>query len=185
MTMPESRKIKVKICLVGEGSVGKSSLIRRFVFDDFDDTYVSTIGTKITKKDVNIKDPEEDVELNITMLIWDIMGQKGFRQLLQEAYFYGSHGLIAVCDITNKTSLNELDGWIDAAYSVTGGIPIAFLANKSDLTDQAQFTFEEFKEFVSKHDNSLVFLSSAKTGENVIQAFNELSMRILKKEPVD
>jgi small GTP-binding protein len=179
--MPENKLMKLKICLVGEGAVGKTSLIKRFVFEAFDGKYVTTLGTKITKKEVTINHPVKGQEYNVTMLIWDIMGQKGFRELLQEAYFYGAQGIIAVCDITNKETMAELDGWIDSAFNVTGKIPIVFLANKADLKEKAQFTIEEFKEFASKYERSAAFTSSAKTGENVEESFKALSMEILKE----
>jgi small GTP-binding protein len=179
--MPDSKIMKLKICLVGEGAVGKTSLIKRFVFEAFDGKYVTTLGTKITKKEVMIKHPVKGNEYNVTMLIWDIMGQKGFRELLQEAYFYGAQGIIAVCDITNKETMMELDGWIDSAFNVTGKVPIVFLANKADLEDKAQFTPDEFKEFASKYERSASFTSSAKTGQNVEEAFAALGLEIMKE----
>jgi len=179
--MIDTTEVKLKICLVGEGSVGKSSLIRRFVFDEFDDAYVSTIGTKITKKEVKLRHPSKNEEFKVTMLIWDIMGQKGFRQLLQEAYFYGAQGLIAVCDVTNKQSLQELKGWIDSAFSVTDKVPVVFLGNKIDLTDKAEFNLDELIGFASSYEKSITYTSSAKTGENVEKAFEMLGVEILKE----
>lgn len=179
--MPGSREIKLKICLIGEGAVGKTSLIKRFVYDAFEGEYITTLGTKVTKKEMEIKHPSNNDPANLTILIWDIMGQKGFRELLQEAYFYGAQGLIAVCDITNKESLSELEGWINSAFKVIGEVPIVFLANKSDLEDSTQFSLDELKEFASNYKDSSSFKSSAKTGENVDNAFEKLSMAILKK----
>jgi small GTP-binding protein len=179
--MLDTKEIKLKICLVGEGSVGKSSLIRRFVFDEFSDAYISTIGTKITKREVELKHPLKNEKFKVTLLIWDIMGQKGFRQLLQEAYFYGAQGLIAVCDITNKRSLKDLDSWIDSAFSVTGKVPLVFLANKSDLNNKAEFGLDDLKTFIAKYERSNALSSSAKTGENVEEAFKILGNEILKE----
>jgi small GTP-binding protein len=115
------------------------------------------------------------------MLIWDIMGQKGFRELLQEAYFYGAQGIIAVCDITKKDTMMELDGWIDSAFNVTGKVPIVFLANKADMKEKAQFTINEFQDFASKYERAAALTSSAKTGENVEAAFETLSKEIIKE----
>jgi small GTP-binding protein len=179
--MAENKVMKLKICLVGEGAVGKTSLIKRFVFEAFDGKYVTTLGTKITKKEVALTHPVKGGDYNVTMLIWDIMGQKGFRELLQEAYFYGAQGIIAVCDITNKETMGELDGWIDSAFNVTGKVPIVFLANKADLKEKAQFKFEEFEEFASKYERSAAFCSSAKTGDNVEEAFKKLGFEILNE----
>ncbi len=178
--MPGARELKLKICLVGEGAVGKTSLIQRFVYDAFDGKYITTLGTKITKKEMSFAHPKTGEPSNVTMLIWDIMGQKGFRELLQEAYFYGAQGIIAVCDITNKETMEELAGWIESAFKVTGEIPVAFLANKSDLVNQAQFDLNDLKKFAANYKNTITFSSSAKTGANVDEAFKKLSMEILK-----
>jgi small GTP-binding protein len=176
-----NRNVKLKICLIGDGGVGKTSLIKRYVFDQFSDGYITTIGTKVTKKELKIEHPTTKEELNVTMLIWDIMGQPGFRELLQEAYFYGAQGGLAVCDITRKDTLSGLDGWIDSLHDVTKNIPVVFIGNKSDLMDDAEFKFEELKEFASKYGGPTVLLSSAKTGVNVNLAFKNLAENILKK----
>src|SRR2546422_8044068 len=87
--------MKVKVCLVGEAAVGKTSLIRRFVLENLDDKYIQTIGTKVSKKELTSSSPDGSGELKIDMTIWDIMGQKGFRELLKEAYFYGARGILS------------------------------------------------------------------------------------------
>ncbi len=169
--------MKMKICMVGEGAVGKTSLIRRFVLDEFDDKYLQTLGTKVSKKEIVVDYPEKEVELQIDMTIWDIMGQKGFRELLKEAYFYGAKGVIAVCDMTRKDTLSELDDWIEGVYSVTGRVPIEFLANKVDLKD-SRVIAENDLEQASRAYDSRFYYTSAKTGENVEQAFKELAEKI-------
>ena len=179
--MPEGNIVKLKLCLIGEGSVGKTSLIKRFVYETFDDTYISTIGTKITKKDMVLKDPASGADVSVTILVWDIMGQKGFRELLQEAYFYGAQGLIAVCDVTNKFSLDEVGDWVSSAFEVTGEVPIAFMANKYDLKDSSEFSIQDMEDYAKKFKDSFAFPSSAKTGMNVEEAFHKLGHAILKK----
>lgn len=171
------KKMKMKICMVGEGAVGKTSLIRRFVLDEFDDKYLQTLGTKVSKKEIVVDVKEKDVELQIDMTIWDIMGQKGFRELLKEAYFYGAKGVIAVCDMTRKDTLSELDDWIEGVYSVTGRVPIEFLANKVDLKDDVAIDENDLEQASRAYD-SRFFYTSAKTGENVEEAFKELAEKI-------
>src|SRR5437660_10384449 len=92
------KHVKAKVCLVGDVAVGKTSLIRRFVQDEFDDRYIATLGAKVTKK--TIKVDWKDGPTRRDMMRGDIMGEKGFRALLRDAYFEGSHGVIAVCDLT-------------------------------------------------------------------------------------
>src|SRR2546430_10752896 len=103
----EVKRMKVKVCLIGEAAVGKTSLIRRFVLDNFDDKYIQTLGTKVSKKELASPSPDGTGDLKIDMTIWDIMGQKGFRELLKEAYFYGARGIIAVCDVTRRETLYD------------------------------------------------------------------------------
>ena len=176
--MPEEQLLKLKICLVGESSVGKSSLIKRFVFDEFDGKYTATLGAKISKKEISMKSSENGELLNIVLLVWDIMGQPGFRELLQEAYFYGAHGIIGVCDTTREDTLLELNSWMNSVHSVTGPIPTVFLGNKCDLEEEQEVGLIEIKSFASGYKHSQTYLSSAKTGENVEHIFGNLSTRV-------
>jgi small GTP-binding protein len=175
-----NRIIKLKITLIGEGGIGKTSLIKRYVFDQFSDGYITTIGTKVTKKEIKLKNPVDSEDYNVTMMIWDIMGQRGFREILKEAYFYGTQGAIAVCDITREETLSRLGEWIETLYQISKNVPVIFLGNKCDLVDDAQLTYNDIKKFASKYENSTVFLTSAKTGINVNLAFKTLAENILK-----
>src|SRR5439155_2825577 len=125
----DRQKMKVKVCLVGEGAVGKTCLIRRFIQDQFDDRYISTLGAKVSKKEIKVDGPNGGMDVDMT--IWDIMGEKGFRELLKEAYFHGAQGVLAVCDVTRKETLDDLEDWVAAVVKVTGNVPIEFLANKA------------------------------------------------------
>jgi small GTP-binding protein len=173
----EAKRMKMKVCLVGEAAVGKTSLIRRFVHDDFDDKYIQTLGTKVSKKEILLDVPPGDGAIKVDMTVWDIMGQKGFRELLKEAYFYGAKGIIAVCDVTRKNTLDDLDDWIEGVYSVTGRIPIEIFANKVDLEDKMEIGREEVEQFSKAYDSPWHF-TSAKTGKNVEEAFKSLARRI-------
>ncbi len=175
--MAETQRMKVKVCLVGEGAVGKTALIRRFIHDQFDDRYISTLGAKVSKKEITVKNPKGDGDISIDMTIWDIMGEKGFRELLKEAYFHGAQGILAVCDITRKDTLGELHDWIAAVHKVTGQIPIQFLANKADLEKQGQVTEDDVKKVAEVHKSPYLF-TSAKTGQNVESGFQGLANQI-------
>src|SRR3989442_5415087 len=121
----------VKVWLVGEGAVGKTCLNRRFMQDQFDDGYISTLGAKVSKKEIKVDGANGGMDVDMT--IWDIMGEKGFRELLKEAYFHGAQGVLAVCDVTRKETLDDLEDLVAAGIKVTGNVPIEFLANKADL----------------------------------------------------
>ena len=167
--------MKVKVCLVGEGAVGKTCLIRRFIHDQFDDRYISTLGAKVSKKEIPLDGPNGPV--NVDMTIWDIMGEKGFRELLKEAYFHGAQGVLAVCDLTRKETLDELEDWVSAVAKVTGNIPMAFLGNKADLVGERVVTQEDLEAAAQVHEAPALF-TSAKTGENVEAAFASLAKLI-------
>lgn len=176
---------KYKLCLIGGNGVGKTSLIRRFVLDEFDDRYITTIGTKVSKKDVLVENPP--AKTNVTLMIWDIMGQKGFRPVLAHSFYYRARGALAVCDLTRKSTLDDLDGWIESMYEMTNQIPLTILGNKADLTGERQVSEDELKAFASKY-KAPYKLVSAKQGAGVRETFNEISRMILESTggaPVD
>ncbi|MCK4757985.1 MAG: GTP-binding protein [Thermoplasmata archaeon] len=175
--MAES-KFKIKICLVGDGGVGKTSLIKKYVLDIFDDKYISTIGTKVSKKTQTIEQEGRTAEMD--MMIWDIMGQSSFRVLLQDAYFYGAHGIIAVCDVTRPETLDGIHDWIDSTREIIGDAPIIFLANKCDLGDQMKVDKAKMDTQLVRYEMPIM-MSSAKNGENVEKAFELLGEMILDK----
>jgi small GTP-binding protein len=173
--MKKMKRIMKKICLVGDPAVGKTSLIRRYVYDTFDDKYLYTIGAKITKKVMNIKYLMHDV--NLTLMIWDIEGQKGIGKA-HSAYYRGADAAIIVCDVTMKETLENIPSWGDAVFKVTGEIPLVFLANKIDLPNKA-FDEEEIKDAASEF-NAPYLLTSAKTGKNVENTFLTISKLLLE-----
>ena len=173
--------LKTKICLVGDNGVGKTSLIRRFVQDLFEDKYLTTLGTKVTKKEIEIPFPQENLTARMDMLIWDIMGQHGFQELLKEAYFYGARGVLAVVDITRRPTLAGLDDWVACVEEVAGHLPMLLAVNKTDIAGKAEFGLPE----VTERCDALgcgYFWTSAKTGENVEPAFQRLSTIVAEQQ---
>ena len=174
-------RVRAKICLVGDAGVGKTSLIRRFVLNQFDDKYIKTIGTKVSKKSISLYDSFRERETEVVMTIWDIMGQEGFRELLKDAYFCGANGIIAVCDVTNEETMNRLDGWLDRTYKIAGDVPVAILINKLDLKEGGRIDERNLAQFGKAYESPF-FFTSAKTGEGVEKAFADISSRILRRE---
>lgn len=175
--MRDVRNIKMKVCLIGEFAVGKTSLIQRYVYDTFTDRYIQTIGAKITKKALMLHYPELNTDLDVDLTIWDIMGERGFRELLKEAYFHGAQGLLAVCDLTRQDSFYELPTWIRAVEKVAGSVPIVFLGNKVDLVDDLTVEEDDMKMMGQSYDSSYL-MTSALTGQNVETAFLDIAQRI-------
>ena len=183
--MPELQRIKTKVCLVGEAAVGKTSLIRRYVQDEFDDRYITTLGAKVSKKELSFEVPAKDVQVQMDMTIWDIMGEKGFRDLLKEAFFHGAKGTIAVCDLTRYSTLKELDDWVQGVFNVVGEIPVVFAINKIDLKDEVMILFgdKEIEQAVRAF-GAPYYYTSAKTGESVESVFRRLGTMVLAKEGI-
>ena len=178
-------KVKRKICLLGDGGVGKTSLIRRFVLNTFDDKYLVTIGTKVSKKVLMTKHPKKESEVELTMAIWDIMGHMGVTRV-HTNYLSGARGALVVSDVSRKDTLDGCIKWIDAVREKDKTVPIILLANKCDLIDQKEmgvpmwdFKEAELKEFADKY-NFKYHLTSAKEGDNVEEVFVELAQLLLE-----
>lgn len=174
----DSLRMKVKVCLAGEPMVGKTSLIRRYVLDEYDDRYIATLGAKVTKKELERKGPPGLMQ--VTMILWDIWGNKNVRDLLKDAYYHGAHGIIAVCDVTRPETMAELDAWARAITSVAGEIPVCLIANKVDVKEGALLKEADVGRF-AKERGWPAFMTSAKTGVHVEDAFGAIVDRIVSK----
>lgn len=175
-------RLKGKVCLLGDAAVGKTSLIRRYVLDKFDDKYISTMGTKVTLKELHLDYPDRNIVVELTLLIWDIVGQKKKlpsaivsyeRYMPQKKYFKGANGALLVCDITRNDTFDSIPEWIEAMKREVGIVPMVFITNKIDLLKDTGLNLEDVDEF-AKQFNSKVINTSAKTGENVESAFYAL-----------
>lgn len=167
--MPTGKYI-IKLCLLGDGAVGKTSLVRRYVYDVFDDKYLISFGTKVSKKSLKVGDAEID------LMIWDILGQKS-HEALHAAYYRGAAGAFAVCDYTRPETVPNLKSWLGSFRSVVGEMPVTILSNKADL--ERKISFKEIEDF-GKEVGCTVFETSAKTGLNVELAFQEMGKRLLE-----
>lgn len=164
---------------MGEGGVGKTSLIRRFVLNEYQDSYLHTVGTKVSKVELTIPHGA-DVEIEMDMSIFDIMGQRGFRDLIRETYFHGAQGLIAAFDLTRLDSLMALNEWIPSGLEIAGDVPVYLLGNKKDLQERRVVTDEQIRN-VAEPLGAPFVLTSAKTGESVEDAFNGLAVEIVDR----
>jgi small GTP-binding protein len=176
--MPEMLNLAKKVLLLGDPSVGKTSLIRKYVYDVFDDKYISTLGAKVSSKRMLYNHPEKDLKVELKLMIWDVMGQKEYAMIHQSAYG-GAQGALLVCDTTRRETLESLTSWINDLYNVTGAIPTVLIGNKCDLTTQRKIAFEDISA-IGKSINSPVYLGSAKTGENVEASFFTLAEKMVQ-----
>lgn len=174
-------RTKMKVCAVGEEAVGKTSLIRRFVADVFEEDYIRTIGTLISKRTLEIG-RGNSAPVTVDVVIWDIMGRQGFMDLLKEAYFYRARGVFAVLDLTRRYTLENLHGWLRGVYNAVGHIPVVILANKADLRKASEVSQEEVETLAGAYDCPY-FPTSAKTGDNVGESFEALIRLCLEHRP--
>lgn len=174
----ESKTYKFKICLVGEEAVGKSSLIHRFVSGAFDDSYIRTLGAVVSKKTVSLGSIHSK-PVQVDLMVLDIMGKRTFLQLFKEAYFHGAKGVLAVFDVTRVESLRDLTKWIDGVRESVGPVPVYALGNKTDQVHRREVQEEEAINVLRSYECPILY-TSAKTGENVEQAFQGLAKTIVE-----
>jgi len=167
---PETAKLKV--CLVGDEGVGKTSLIRQFVLSEFDERYVRTVGVVVHKRIVLV--PVDGTTYTAYVTVWDILGRNDFAGRYGAAYFAGTAGVLAVCDLTRPDTLDGLGKWLDLVYSVAGEVPTIVLANKKDLERHVRVDEDDLLAFCELY--KVPFLeASARTGLNVERGFGRLA----------
>ena len=167
----ELREILKKVVLLGDGGVGKTSLIARYVVDKFDDKYIATIGTKVSRKDLQIIKP--NLIINLRVMIWDILGQKEYSKI-RSASISGAQGLILVGDLSREETIESLTGfWLKEAEAVIGSVPTVLVGNKSDLADRGKIAATVL-ESEGQRLGYQTFIASAKSGENVEDLFMAL-----------
>jgi small GTP-binding protein len=162
--------IQKKICMLGSFSVGKTSLVRRFVDSIFDDKYHTTIGVKVDKKIV-IANGEE-----VTLVLWDIHGEDVY-QKMRMSYLRGMSGYLLVADGTRRQTLDDALSLNERVVQEFGRIPALLLLNKYDLADQWEIDSSHGAKLTAAGWN--VFNTSAKNGDAVEKAFLQLAQAAL------
>lgn len=159
---------KFKLVFLGEQSVGKTSLITRFMYDSFDNTYQATIGIDFLSKTMYLEDR------TVRLQLWDTAGQERFRSLIP-SYIRDSSVAVVVYDITNYNSFQQTAKWIDDVRTERGSdVIIMLVGNKTDLSDKRQVTTED-GERKAKELNVMFIETSAKAGYNVKQLFRRVA----------
>ncbi len=163
--------------------MGKTSLIRRYVEDSFDDRYISTLGSKVSLKKLWLtsrSDPNKSIEVQLSL--WDLIGERSYLETLHREYLKGAQGLIAVADVTRYSTFEALDQWIPAAFKIAGQVPLALVVNKVDLKAQVMCLYDEQepREKAERYGGFAMW-SSAKSGENVNPIFGKLALAIVRQ----
>ncbi|USR92277.1 GTP-binding protein [Phormidium yuhuli AB48] len=170
--------ISKKICTIGDFSVGKTSLIRRFVEGKFSDRYLSTVGVKISRKPLEVTRPTGE-NTSVQLLIWDLEGHTKFKSIAP-SYLQGSSGAFFVADVTRLETIERLGEHLDLFFSVNPkGVAIAGL-NKSDLLEKDKLNYLQDKLKTEQGDRlTSMYLTSAKTGENVETMFSQMATLLI------
>lgn len=165
-----------KIVVAGNSGVGKTNLVARYVDNEFDETYKTTIGLDFKFKETTI------IGELCRVQIWDTAGQEKLKAVAA-SYYRNANGIAIIFDITNRESFEKLDFWIsEATNNIPENTPIIVIGNKNDLVAERRVSVEEAKEFATKRGYYYVE-TSAKTNQDdcVTKAFDQLIGEMLNK----
>lgn len=162
--------IQKKICMLGAFSVGKTSLVRRYVQSAFSDAYLTTVGVKIDKKTLDVKGE------SVSLILWDIAGEDDV-STVRMSYLRGTAGYLLVADGTRVVTLEVVRSLQARVQAELGSVPFILLVNKLDLADR--WTISDADINALRELGWSVRPTSAKTGEGVEEAFQELAVRVV------
>ena len=169
----KKKPYKYKVIVCGDPAVGKTSLILKLVDKAFKRTYLPTLGVNISDKIIDFGDKK------VSLVIWDVAGQAKFN-MFRKQFYSGAHGIILVYDITKKESFDAIQAWYnDIRKSINSKVGF-ITGNKNDLENQRAVSKEEMYE-LGKTLGFQTLETSAKTGENVDEAFTELARSLLNE----
>jgi Ras-related protein Rab-11A len=167
------RPLVLKVLTAGEGGVGKTTLLHRYIEGEFDANTKMTIGVQFFLKEVEINTKRTILQ------IWDFGGQERFRTLLK-SYANGAKGAMLMFDLTRPMTLDRIDEWVEICRSTDPDLPIIFLGTKYDLKDQISIDDDYIEEFLEKYNLISYLKTSSRSGRNVQKSFEILAENILK-----
>ena len=168
-----------KIILVGDPGVGKTSIMTKFVSNEFQNTYLSTIGVEFKSKEIHINN-----NTCARLKIWDTCGQEKFRAITRQ-YFKNSEGVFIVFDLSNRETIKKLDIWMkDIKDNIDNDYFIFLIGNKSDVKERDLTIAEEAKQFaINKKIN--YYEVSAKTGSGIYNIFEKMASKLINKKKIE
>lgn len=169
-------RYKIKVIIIGEAGVGKTSLVKRFVSGQFSIDYRASIGTNMFLKEVEID--SNNTKNKISIHLWDIAGQERWIAM-RHIYYEGSQAALIVGDVSRKRTFDQIvKFWHPDLMEYCGNIPFILIANKNDLRKEI---LEEDVELIGKKIGALsVIFTSAKLGINVEKAFEIISEQAIQ-----
>ena len=176
--MKNSEEFRFKIVVVGDGAVGKTSLIKKFTKGTFERDYIKTIGAQFSKYNKEINEDK------IRLIFWDIAGQEDFNFLHHLFYKETKAAIIVVSleenDLGNN-SFTHIENWNDELKKYCDDIPVVLFANKVDLIEKINIDISRIEELVKNYNFLNYYITSAMTGEGVIEAFNVIIEKLYLK----
>jgi small GTP-binding protein len=173
------KKYKFKITVIGDGMVGKTTLIQRYTKGSFRKDYVKTIGAQFSVFDKEINGDK------IRLLFWDIAGQVVERNFLQNSFYSKSRAAIIVYSLEETdlgiNSFKHIVDWYQDISKHCGEIPVVIFANKADLIDENSFDDSKIQKLVEEHNFISYYKTSAETGDGVVEAFNAIIEKLYHK----
>jgi Ras-related protein Rab-1A len=168
LSMSESYDYLIKCLIIGDSGTGKSSLMLRFTDDVFNTSYISTIGVDFKIKTINYRDK------NFKFQIWDTAGQDRFRTMTS-SYYRGANAVIICYDVTDKTSFNNVNKWLEEVerFSLSKSI-IILCGTKTDLNSKREISFQEGQYYADSKGMSF-FETSSKNNSNIKEIFNVIA----------
>ena len=171
------KKLYFKICPFGDGGVGKTSIIQRFINGEFRTDYNLTVGLDIFDKTINVGDYE------VKLVMFDIGGSSRSEEQY-ELFFKGAHAGVFIIDLTRRPTLNSIEPWLklfrEGSKGENRNLPVLMVGNKVDLEGETKISLEEALDLVIKHDLFGYMESSAKTGKNIDNIFSIMANEIIK-----
>ena len=171
--MSVKKEFMYKILLLGDSSVGKTCILTRYSENTFQEDHLATIGLDFKQKIVNL-----DNGKTVKVQIWDTAGQDRFKSITKN-YYKGAHGIILIYDVTTRKTFDNVRKWIDTIKEeVSDKVNVILVGNKIDNNDNRKVTTEEGQEIANEYKLPF-YETSAKTGDNINKAFNDLITRVV------
>ncbi|MFX1392350.1 MAG: Rab family GTPase [Promethearchaeota archaeon] len=164
-----------KVIVIGDPSVGKTSLLTKFSTKKFNTQYIPTVGVNIVKEQLEIASNNDKILVNL--MLWDVAGQPQF-YMLHKPYFNGADGMMLVFDITRSSTFSNVKNWYNTAVKYgLSGIPRILIGNKIDLKEERKIV-QPHADHLSDELNAQYFETSALTGVNVKSIFSDIATKV-------
>lgn len=173
--------MEVKVCLVGDKAVGKTSLVQRYLGDELDDEYLHTVEAKVCEPEILLPMELRHETLRVDMTLWDVLGDTPLDESSGAHYLNCAQGLLVICDITRRSTVDSLGEWNAVISPTLRDLPAHVIVSKSDLANDVEVGVDEVFR-LGETFSSPVMVTSASTGSNVKRAFESFVKGIVERE---